>query len=672
MALKRRNTILPEPPTKKTKISQFLDDNEYDTYQPSTNNAYPNTVDFSQISDVKYTEPIKPAIQHKNKMYTDAKKQHESYNFQSWQTFIDDDVDDDVITTNDNAGESDIKIQTNKKNIKNIKNNITWDKIESTNGDIKLNEKFINYLMNSMKLNTPTPIQEVSIPAILNYDQDVLIQSETGSGKTLAYLIPVINDFISSKINRNDGCKCLIIGPTRELCLQINNVLSVLLQKYHFIIYGILIGGENRVKEKQRLRKGLTVVVGTPGRILDHLENTKSFKYNQLKYFIMDESDRLLDLGFFKFMKSIINIINNNGTGLDRLNILVSATLNNSESMNKLIKLSLNNYKFISLKDKQIINIPKGLKHFYINIRLSNKFICLIGLLRLLFNNDKSNKDFKVIVFMSTCNMIEYTYMLFKHVKNIFNNDDTNNSSGIIGNSKIKFFELRGNMDQQTRTKIFFEFCNIKYGILFCTDVCERGLDIPKVNYIIQYTPPTNLQNYIHRSGRTARIGNIGNTIIFLTHHEIKFMDLLRDKCDVKFIKYNQFKIFNKLDKDYEFHLKGYKKHKKLLKNMDDINVKHIIFENIKKIVDSNDALKSKSKDAISSFISSYAAYPRNLKSIFYVKNLDFSQLSYSFFIEKNNIKNNHNKYKKPNNNHKITKEKRIFSQTIHNEFTAI
>lgn len=144
-----------------------------------------------------------------------------------------------------------------------------------------------------------TNIQSIVYPNLLEKRQNMLIKSQTGSGKTMAYLVPVINDLMSitPKIDRAEGCRTLIMAPTRELCTQIAEVLEKLTKCCVWVVGGCITGGERRKSEKGRLRKGIVVLVGTPGRLLDHLSSTESFLLTKLRWVVLDEVDRLLDMG---------------------------------------------------------------------------------------------------------------------------------------------------------------------------------------------------------------------------------------------------------------------------------------------------------------------------------------------------------------------------------------
>lgn len=201
----------------------------------------------------------------------------------------------------------------------------------------KLSERLVKSLESNGFTRT-TVIQKLSIPLILD-GCDVLIRSATGSGKTLTYLVPSIQRILSQsengKISRKHGTKALIINPTRELSVQTALVASKLSQPFPWIVVSCIKGGDSRKREKARIRKGVTIMVGTPGRLLDHCETTSSFNLSNLDVFVMDEADRLLDMGFEVKIKNIFKCISNqiaanNRKLSDVQNILTSATLTNA------------------------------------------------------------------------------------------------------------------------------------------------------------------------------------------------------------------------------------------------------------------------------------------------------------------------------------------------------
>ena len=177
----------------------------------------------------------------------------------------------------------------------------TSDKFE----DLPINDK-LKQVLKENKFEQMTKIQKTSIPMILK-SQNVVLKSETGSGKTLAYLVPLLEylskkSLTEEKISREKGTYCIVFCPTRELCVQIELELKKLLKLFFYVVCSTITGGENPKKEKARMRKGLTVIIATPGRFLYHLQNTQSLNLSHLSYLIFDEADRILDMGFEREM----------------------------------------------------------------------------------------------------------------------------------------------------------------------------------------------------------------------------------------------------------------------------------------------------------------------------------------------------------------------------------
>ncbi len=187
----------------------------------------------------------------------------------------------------------------------------------------------------------PTRIQSNAIPHIMK-GSDVMVKSATGSGKTLSYVLPIIHwlDSQPVKIKREDGTKAIIMSPTRELCIQIQTVLTGVLRVCHHIVPGTVMGGEKKKSEKSRIRKGVNVLIATPGRLLDHLQNTAILNVSDLRFLVLDEADRLLDLGFERDVNQIIQLLASKHLAkAPRQNVLVSATLHSG--VPRLITLTL-------------------------------------------------------------------------------------------------------------------------------------------------------------------------------------------------------------------------------------------------------------------------------------------------------------------------------------------
>ncbi|KAJ1836874.1 ATP-dependent RNA helicase, partial [Coemansia sp. RSA 486] len=326
-----------------------------------------------------------------------------------------------------------------------------------------------------------TEVQARTIPPLLA-GRDVLGAAKTGSGKTLSFLIPAIELLSRLKFKPRNGTGAIIISPTRELALQIFGVARDLLQ-FHSQTFGIVIGGANRKAEADKLIKGVNLLIATPGRLLDHLQNTKGFIFKNLKTLVIDEADRILENGFEDEMKAIIKILPQE----ERQSMLFSAT--QTTKVEDLARISLKKGPlYINVDEGKEKATAEGLEQGYVVCDSDKRFMLLFTFLR-------RNLKKKVIVFFSSCNSVKYHAELLNYID-------------------VPVLDLHGQQKQQKRTNTFFEFINADKGILLCTDVAARGLDIPAVDWIIQYDPPDDPRDYIHRVGRTARAGSKGKSLL--------------------------------------------------------------------------------------------------------------------------------------------------------------
>ena len=340
-----------------------------------------------------------------------------------------------------------------------------------------------------------TEIQWKSIPPLLA-GRDVLGAAKTGSGKTLAFLIPAVEFLHRVEFKPRNGTGTLIITPTRELALQILGVVSDLM-KYHSQTYGMVMGGANRHAEAEKLAKGVNLLVATPGRLLDHLQNTKGFVFKNLRQLIIDEADRILEIGFEDEMREIIRILPSD----ERQTMLFSAT--QTTKVEDLARISLKKAPiYMNVDEHRDAATVEELEQGYVVCDSELRFL-------LLFTFLKKNLKKKIIVFFSSCNSVKFHQELLNFIS-------------------IPVLDLHGRQKQQKRTNTFLQFCNAQQGILLCTDVAARGLDIPAVDWIIQFDPPDDPREYIHRVGRTARAGNRGKALLFLLPSELGFLRYLK------------------------------------------------------------------------------------------------------------------------------------------------
>ncbi|CAN2389060.1 cellular response to estradiol stimulus [Pristimantis euphronides] len=346
-----------------------------------------------------------------------------------------------------------------------------------------------------MEFTHMTEIQHKTIRPLLE-GRDVLAAARTGSGKTLAFLIPAIELVYKLKFMPRNGTGVLILSPTRELAMQTYGVLKELME-HHVHTYGLIMGGSNRSAEAQKLANGINIIVATPGRLLDHMQNTPGFMYKNLQCLVIDEADRILEVGFELEMKQIINLLPKR-----RQTMLFSAT--QTRKVEDLARISLKKEPlYVGVDDNKATATVEGLEQGYVVCPSEKRFL-------LLFTFLKKNRKKKMMVFFSSCMSVKFHYELLNYID-------------------LPVMAIHGKQKQTKRTTTFFQFCNADSGILLCTDVAARGLDIPEVDWIVQYDPPDDPKEYIHRVGRTARgIDGRGHALLILRPEELGFLRYLK------------------------------------------------------------------------------------------------------------------------------------------------
>ncbi|NXX01284.1 DDX31 helicase, partial [Larus smithsonianus] len=480
-------------------------------------------------------------------------------------------------------------------------------------------------------------VQKQTIPVLLQ-GKDALVRSQTGSGKTLAYGIPLVQSLqgMESKIQRSDGPYALILVPTREVG-----------DPFAWIVPGVLMGGEKRKSEKARLRKGINILISTPGRLVDHIKSTECIHFRRTQWLIIDEADRILDLGFEKDVAVILNALNTERER--RQNVLLSATL--TEGVTRLADISLNDPVSISIADE----IQKGIKpasqmdtepnnssncmgqeNFAVPEKLKQYVMMVPSKLRLvtlaafILEKCKFEKHHKMIIFFSSCEQVEFYYeLLLKVLSGGLESEQPERSS--VSSARLHFLRLHGNMEQEERTEVFQEFLKSKTGILLCTDVAARGLDLPQVTWIVQYNAPASPAEYIHRIGRTARIGCHGNSLLVLAPSEAEYVSLLAShKINVSEIKME--KVLSSLMKDDRFKLHRPRSKKSCGTDPQEVRERATILQTkFENYVHSNEGTVRWAKKALQSFLCAYTTYPRNLKHIFHIKSLHLGHVAKSF-----------------------------------------
>ena len=326
--------------------------------------------------------------------------------------------------------------------------------------------------LKNLNLSEPTPIQSLAIPLALK-GRDLLGTAQTGTGKTFAFGIPLVNHLA---LNKESGA--LILTPTRELALQVLTALKSLTSKGNLLDAALLIGGDPIQKQLKQLKKA-RLVVGTPGRMKDHLKR-KSLNLKQFDFLVLDETDRMLDMGFLEDIKAIIEKLPIHQTSL------FSATL--PKNISDLAQKFLNKPERINAgkENSPIINIKQEVR----NISQKEKFDQLkIELLE---------RTGSIVLFVKTKRSADKIALQLRK-------------------DKLNAEAIHGDLRQIKREKVLMKFRKNQFQILVATDVAARGLDIPLIEHVINYDIPQNPEDYIHRIGRTARAGAKGSALTFLT-----------------------------------------------------------------------------------------------------------------------------------------------------------
>ncbi|XP_006460355.1 hypothetical protein AGABI2DRAFT_203365 [Agaricus bisporus var. bisporus H97] len=397
-------------------------------------------------------------------------------------------------------------------------------------------------VIQSMGYQQMTPVQASTIPLFMK-NKDVVVEAVTGSGKTLAFVVPILERLIrrETRLRRNE-VGALVISPTRELASQIHSVFSLFLhsqpcqeesnegsqesQSQQFKLQypsPLLLVSSSQSTPAQDIERflssGADIVIGTPGRVEEFLlrrgRNTVSVK--EFEVLVLDEADRLLDLGFQDILGRIItHLPKQRRTGL------FSATMTDADAMTELVRAGLRNPARVIVKvqakrakGESIIEerrIPAHLQNFFISCYASEK---LLQLSRLISFEACQNKSSKFIVYFATCACVDYFCKILPSVS-----------------TSATFFSLHGHLPPSARTKTLNNFASAAStptnpSVLLATDVAARGLDLPNVDVVIQFDPPSDPKAFSHRCGRTARAGRSGRAYVLLVGREIEFVEFM-------------------------------------------------------------------------------------------------------------------------------------------------
>jgi len=366
------------------------------------------------------------------------------------------------------------------------------DEKKPTFAQLGLNESLCQ-ACTSLGWNAPSKIQTEAIPVALE-GKDIIGLAETGSGKTGAFALPVLHFLLQNP----QRLYALVLTPTRELAYQISEQFEALGAGIG-IKCAVIVGGMDMVSQALALTKKPHVIIATPGRLVDHLENTKGFNLRPLKFMIMDEADRILNMDFEDEVDKILKVIPK-----ERSTYLFSATM--TKKVAKLQRASLQDPVRVEVSTK--FQTVEKLQQSYIFIPNKYKDCYLVSIL-----NDLAGNSF--IIFAGTCNNVKRICLLLRH----------------LGFHAIP---LHGQMSQSKRLGALNKYKSKTRTILIATDVASRGLDIPHVDIVINFDIPTHSKDYIHRVGRTARAGKSGRSITFVTQYDVELYQRIEQLIEKK------------------------------------------------------------------------------------------------------------------------------------------
>lgn len=332
----------------------------------------------------------------------------------------------------------------------------------------------------ALNYTSPSPVQSAVIPIAVQ-GKDIVAGAVTGSGKTAAYLIPILERLVY-RPKKLAATRVVVLTPTRELAIQVCDAGKKLSQYVSGVRFGMAVGGLNLRVQEQELKTRPDVVIATPGRLIDHIRNSASFAVDDVEILVVDEADRMLEEGFEKELSEILSLL-----PTKRQTLLFSATMNSR--IKDLIRLSLHRPVRI------MIDPPKqaatGLTQEFVRIKKRDK--AKPAVLMTLLKQTVAPEQ-RVIVFVGQKTTAHRLRILL----------------GLMG---VKVGELHGALSQEQRLNSVTAFKNLEVPILVCTDVAARGLDIPKIELVINYDMPQSFETYLHRVGRTARAGRQGRSI---------------------------------------------------------------------------------------------------------------------------------------------------------------
>ncbi len=349
--------------------------------------------------------------------------------------------------------------------------------------------------INKKGFEEATEIQEITIPVMLEDKENIIAQAQTGTGKTAAFGLPLIEMIdASTKITQ-----AIILTPTRELAIQVAEEINSLKGDKKIVIVPIY-GGQSIDQQLRKLKKGVHIVVGTPGRMIDHLKR-KTLKLNMIEHLILDEADEMLNMGFIEDIEKIMEF-----TNPDKRTLLFSATI--PQKIKQLATKYMDGYKLVTVKKKQLATDLT--EQIYFEVKSNDKFEALCRIIDI-------ENDFYSLIFCRTKRDVDTTTT---HLKD----------------RGYDVEAIHGDISQPQRERTLANFRKKKINILIATDVAARGIDVDNLTHVINYSLPQDPESYIHRIGRTGRAGKKGTAITFITPSEYKKLMYIKRivKTDMK------------------------------------------------------------------------------------------------------------------------------------------
>jgi ATP-dependent RNA helicase DeaD len=337
-----------------------------------------------------------------------------------------------------------------------------------------------------LNYESPTKVQEQVIPAVLE-QKDIIVKSQTGSGKTAAFAIPICQ-LVDWEENKPQA---LVLTPTRELAIQVKEDIFNL-GRFKRLKVPTIYGGYSFYNQEKELKQKTHIVVGTPGRIIEHIEN-KTFDTSNIKYLVIDEADEMLDMGFIEQLETIINSLPQ-----EHVTMLLSATM--PRDIRDLCDRYMKNPLLVEIEEEN--KAADRISQERYNINEIDKMKLLI--------------DITIVENPDSC-------MIFCNTKQKV--DEVYNE---LGSRQYTCKKIHGGMEQRDRLKVMNDFKHGYYRYLVATDVAARGIDIDNVSLVINYDIPEDGESYVHRIGRTGRIGKLGRAITFVAQNENRFLNAIQ------------------------------------------------------------------------------------------------------------------------------------------------